>query len=76
MRYRSQGPLRLSPSRGSIPVDQTTGRLNSSDFRKNDYYKSPDDYQREFNSTSTSSSESLSQQALEDSGLANPLSHR
>lgn len=62
------GSIPTESVRGSIPVDQTTGRLNFSEFRKNEHYKSPEDYRHE--------SDDVDQQTLQDSGLANPLSRR
>ena len=42
------GSIPTASVRGSIPVNQTTGELDFSGLRKNDYYQSPESYRKEF----------------------------
>ncbi len=76
------GSIPTESIRGSVPVDQATGNLDFSELKKNRYYKSPADHQREAGGgqaassvglSSEGSSDSLSQQVLRDSGLSDPL---
>lgn len=74
------GSISTESVRGLLPVNQDTGKPDYSGSKKNEHYKSPRDYLRETEESSsatglskTSSSESLSSQTLLDTGALNPL---
>ena len=77
------GSIPTESRRGAVPVDHATGNLDFFKLTRNQYYKSPADYQREAGGggqasssvgvSNEGSSNSLTQQVLKDSGLSNPL---